>query len=166
MGGLRGLGGKGRTSGRDPEEMGLQTSHACPPRATVGMVGAARGAPRLSVLSWVLGPPSCWIPRSALLGSSLGSSRKRLAGGPQATQPSAIPRVRTGPRPPRSPTILHGAVTQERAPDAHSFWRRPHAGSRLPPALTSPVHTLGPSAHTGQRSPIPAAPTTLLCPPF
>ena len=53
--GLWGLGGKGRTSGRDPEEMQLQTSHACPPRATVGMMGAAQGAPRLPVLSWVLG---------------------------------------------------------------------------------------------------------------
>lgn len=106
--------------------------------------GRPEGPPRLPVSSWVLGPAELMDTIcSALAGSSLGSNRKRLAGGPQAAQSRAILRVRTGPRPPRSPTILHGAVTQERAPDTHPFWFRPHAGSRLPLCTPSVrLHTL------------------------
>lgn len=72
--GLWGLGGKGRTSGRDPEEMELRRptpAHPEPP-------WARRGRPQ--------GPPGflfragCRAPRPSRAGSSLGSDRKRPAG--------------------------------------------------------------------------------------
>lgn len=90
-GGLWGLGGKGRTSGQDPEEMDLQASHACPPRATVGMAGAAQGAPDFLFQDGCWAQLSRWVPRSGLAGSSPGSDRNRQAGGAQAAQPRAIP---------------------------------------------------------------------------